>query len=264
MPRPATIAASCDSPTDRATLSTQKTCLSSLAAATSQSCVRLPTANGCLRDFALRGCIVAFSDGFVFGFSSVDTIAPPPPAADCCCSCWLRSRCRVFCFFRLDAPDSQSPSSSSWDSADVVDMSASWCSARIADGRVFLAVTTVRAAICDHGRSQKISVRGAVGGQRAGQGGQAYGQGHLYFFIRGWAGTHLISAECTTKWNLHLTLPASGKILLFRARAVPHLCIFGDRKEFRERSERKKILDPITPGVHLRHNYFQFCESKRL
>jgi hypothetical protein len=43
---------------------------------------------------------------------------------------------------------------------------------------------------------------------------------------------------------LHLTLPAPGKFLLFRARAVQHLCIFEDGEQFRDRSERKKMFRP--------------------
>ena len=89
------------------------------------------------------------------------------------------------------------------------------------------------------------------------------GNNFSIFFIRGGRARILTSAECTPKWNLHLTLPASGKILLFRARAVPHLCIFEDGEQFRDRSERKKCLDPITPGVHLRHNYFSVLRIEK-
>ena len=46
----------------------------------------------------------------------------------------------------------------------------------------------------------------------------------IFLFGGGWA-RKLTSAECTPKWNLHFTLPTSGKKFAVHERAVSHLCI---------------------------------------
>ena len=76
---------------------------------------------------------------------------------------------------------------------------------------VISAVMHISASAGSMGGARKFQLGGSRGAEGRAR-GQAYGAGASRFFLFGGGRARILtSAECTPKWNLHLTLPASEK-----------------------------------------------------
>ena len=75
------------------------------------------------------------------------------------------------------------------------------------------------------GGARKFQLGGSRG-QRAGQGGQAYGQGHLDFFYSGWAGTHTDKRRMHAQVEFAFDIARLWKKICCFVQGQCHICVF--------------------------------------